>query len=1065
MIFTERQITVHKGKSSINEPVILYRGDYEVSIKFTIMESKFRFKSGVNLVDSEKASFGQLAILAPYGGNVFSETVKCEDGTVTFTLTKEMIDQLEEVGLYSFQIRLFDYYKESRVSIPPVEFGIEVREPVASEDHDNSVNNAIVGYSIAKIVDGLNEDVPDTFDANGNYNKTDWETGDRITEGKLNKIEDALDKINQNEKADVAALDKRVTNNFNILDVDKASKDSVNLIENRIDSIAKLKEGSTTGDAELIDGRIAANGYIHDNIGDSIRNQVRSTSQSLNDFTINKRRIFKPACGWQYRALSSTGDAGDPLNSKISMFDKYTPVNNNVIYHFSIIPDHQFRVFLWDADMQLIDSEVVWLNADRTMMFDDASYFRIELSRKDGNPLTEQNVAKIKSIPDQDILTIYEEDASEYSSEYNFELAGHYDAVSSNDGAFALYGTEKVITKMIPIVSDDMVLYNSFNPFVTDFNATIYEYDKYCSFIKYTVVSSVNERVFKSYDFIKLKNILSPDCEYIAIAFWGALAVDGGGTTSEAIESNIKLLYKQKNIKTEENKLVQRLISDDNMQQGLMSTQGVHVSEGYTHSLCTINPISVKAGNAIWLDDYSRSIMTIRVMDKDTVINSIEIKNGIYVFDNDCLIHVNVLAWDHENNTGLIKDSYFERIPMKGHNAKILRYMIPEQATSKTLTAIENARKICNMAWTPLKDIPRHGGYFSPDTVYYGPPYSSARVTDTMIGNNISFRSFLSCLKNPNGAIYTENLSKPPYNQPNANTFMGMVCSTFVGYCIGLPTRPTTVNWSTVEGMRRIKKDVDMIQPGDTLNYKDPVGTDGHVRLAGEVVRDADGKVVTVEILESWPPTTKRNVYSRNTMIDMLNNDHYEIYRYDKINSTVDIPLEFTFEAEEYLNIDYGNYSYYRVGRPVKVTRLKSVYSYLIVRNKSGAIIQSINITNEITELTNLTEGEYSVSLATNMNGADETPSIYFIVIDDFTEITQNGSNIRIKIGSNTGNPLWFAWNDNTHVVMKSREFTGDEKINGFADDTFKSGTWIIKVFYENDYGVFASEPITITIP
>ena len=162
------------------------------------MESKFRFKSGVNLVDSEKASHGQLAILAPYGGNVFSEIVKCEDGTVTFTLTKEMIDQLEEVGLYSFQIRLFDYYRESRVSIPPVEFGIEVREPVASEDHDNEVNNAIVGYSIAKVVDGLNEDVPETFDANGNYNKTDWETGDRISQGKLNKIEDAIDKIHNN---------------------------------------------------------------------------------------------------------------------------------------------------------------------------------------------------------------------------------------------------------------------------------------------------------------------------------------------------------------------------------------------------------------------------------------------------------------------------------------------------------------------------------------------------------------------------------------------------------------------------------------------------------------------------------------------------------------------------------------------------------------------------------------------------------------------------------------------------------------------------------------------------
>ena len=247
MIFTERQITVYKGKSSINESVILYRGDYEVSVKFTIVETKFRFKNGINLAVSEKASHGQLAVLTPYGGNVFSEIVKCEDGSVTFTLTKEMIDQLEEVGLYSFQIRLFDYYKESRVSIPPVEFGIEVREPVASEDHDNEVNNAIVGYSIAKVVDGLNEIVGPTFDDDENYNKTDWETGDRISEEKLNKIEDALDKINRNK----VALNKQMTSNFNVL-------------QNQIDNMV-IESGNTDveveqarGDYNLLNQRLNA---------------------------------------------------------------------------------------------------------------------------------------------------------------------------------------------------------------------------------------------------------------------------------------------------------------------------------------------------------------------------------------------------------------------------------------------------------------------------------------------------------------------------------------------------------------------------------------------------------------------------------------------------------------------------------------------------------------------------------------------------------------------------------------------------------------------------------------
>ena len=427
MIFTERTITVKKGESTINEPVILYRGDYDVEVRFTIKNSKFIFFSQTNLIESEKAAYAQLAIIKPDGDNVFSDIAKCEEGTVAFVLTSDMIDELHDVGLYSFQIRLYDQDKESRASIPPVEYGIEIREPIASEDHTNVVDEALVGYSIAKVTsldeepvgptfdeddnynvtnwetgdritedklnkieDALNtlnqneknldrkmlnnynvlnatkadkaeldgklneiEDVLDmligseghinsvdeaivgysiakttsldnepvgpTFDDEGNYNVTNWETGDRITEGKLNKIEDALDKLNQNEIADVAALDNRVTNNFNVLNTTKADKaeldGKLNKIEDaldklnqneiadvaaldnrvtnnfnvlnttkadkaeldversRINTFVTLQAGSTTGDAELIDARVGSNGSIYNNLGTSIREQ------------------------------------------------------------------------------------------------------------------------------------------------------------------------------------------------------------------------------------------------------------------------------------------------------------------------------------------------------------------------------------------------------------------------------------------------------------------------------------------------------------------------------------------------------------------------------------------------------------------------------------------------------------------------------------------------------------------------------------------------------------------------------------------------------------------------
>ena len=254
MIFTDRTITVRKGESRIDEPIVVYRGDYELEVRFTILNSRFKFMSGTNMIESEKASYGQLAILTPYGGNIFSDVVRCNDGSVTFVLTADMLNQIEEVGLYSFQIRLMDYNKESRVSIPPIEFGIEVREPIASEDHDNSVNNAIVGYSIAKVVDPKEENVGDTFDESGNYNKTKWETGDRISEGKLNKIEDAIDKVNRNEISNSASLSKRIDNNFNVLNSIKAESSDMANIQSQVNDLVLGATGDGNN-AEVIQSR------------------------------------------------------------------------------------------------------------------------------------------------------------------------------------------------------------------------------------------------------------------------------------------------------------------------------------------------------------------------------------------------------------------------------------------------------------------------------------------------------------------------------------------------------------------------------------------------------------------------------------------------------------------------------------------------------------------------------------------------------------------------------------------------------------------------------------------
>ena len=194
MIHTNRNVMVGNKESTIDNPIILYRGDRDVEVEFSLVGNKFTFTNGGNVIKSTHATHGQLVINAPNRGNMFSETTECHEGKVVFIITKEMIDELTEVGLYDFQIRLFDDSQSSRVTIPPVLQGIDIRNPIAAEDESNLVDFGFVDLAILR--DGETESL-DTFLSSGEYNKTDWKTNDVISSVKLNKIEDALYIINE----------------------------------------------------------------------------------------------------------------------------------------------------------------------------------------------------------------------------------------------------------------------------------------------------------------------------------------------------------------------------------------------------------------------------------------------------------------------------------------------------------------------------------------------------------------------------------------------------------------------------------------------------------------------------------------------------------------------------------------------------------------------------------------------------------------------------------------------------------------------------------------------------
>ena len=209
MLYARVVLWVKKDEVISDSKVILYRGDKNVDIEFTLRS--------VDYVLTESA-FAQLILTRPYATSVFSEIFKIGDNKVIVRITGNMIDELNEKESYAIQIRLFDSERVARVTLPPCYDVICVREPIAVEQTDGDealVNLAKVNYALT----GRNsEQIGDVF-TDGVYNKTIWYDGDLITDGRLNKVEDALHFISRTDIEQREQLEKNTSDISTILDI------------------------------------------------------------------------------------------------------------------------------------------------------------------------------------------------------------------------------------------------------------------------------------------------------------------------------------------------------------------------------------------------------------------------------------------------------------------------------------------------------------------------------------------------------------------------------------------------------------------------------------------------------------------------------------------------------------------------------------------------------------------------------------------------------------------------------------------------------------------------------
>lgn len=376
--------------------------------------------------------------------------------------------------------------------------------------------------------------------------------------------------------------------------------------------------------------------------------------------------------------------------------------------------------------------------------------------------------------------------------------------------------------------------------------------------------------------------------------------------------------------------------------------------------------------------------------------------------------------------------------------------------------ALKRAAQLALINWTPLSPVPWNHGVYDPGIQYTGIPYSSTKQINKYVGLDVSFHTFMTAVHNPHSVLYTQNISKDPYNGVNCATYYGTVCSTLVDYAFGFDP-PYTANWlvSMPDFEMNIDQSLEYLKPGDLVHMP------GHIFMIYRTLKNDDGKVITVSFIEAAGMNCRMQQVSAESFQNRIKQDGYVFFRYKKIDKVAEyVKSEYVpVGAEIGIDVHYnnslcperGDRCVYRVDEDIIINVLESKYTDIKIENKTGKNYSYP--AEEVSFIGRLPEGMYE---ARANNDSDTSESISFYVANPQVKVVKNGK-LHITFSCNNCLALYCVLCDYKGDFYQFYEISDLERQNGYIDvNLLDKSEYYCKVGFRTPYGIIVNNPVPI---